>query len=86
MDTDCLGAGDVLDLYMEELSKQYKGKICFFRQDVERNPFIYQQIGIRELPTTILFKDGKLEGHFSGMISKVQIEYKLLNLLASSIS
>lgn len=83
--TDWLGAVDVLDHYMEELSEQYKGKISFFRQNVERTPSIYQQIGIRELPTTILLKDGKLEEHFSGMISKVQIENKLMNLLAGSL-
>ena len=51
---------------MEELDKQYKGKIKFVKVNVDDNPKTSSQFGIVSIPTLLLVKDGKTEQKFVG--------------------
>lgn len=44
---------------MEELEKQYAGKVEIVKMNVDVNPQVSQSLGITSIPTIILFKDGK---------------------------
>jgi thioredoxin 1 len=51
----CLMAGPVI----EELAKEYQGKIKVGKVNVDENPRISQKYGIMSIPTVIIFKKGK---------------------------
>ncbi len=51
----CLMAAPVL----EELSKEYEGKIKFGKLNVDENQKIAGKYGILSIPTVIIFKEGK---------------------------
>ena len=43
---------------LEEVAKEYDGKITIAKMDVDANQAVPAQFGIRGIPTLILFKDG----------------------------
>jgi thioredoxin 1 len=51
----CLIAGPVI----EELAKEYEGKIKVGKLNVDENPKIAQKYGILSIPTVVIFKEGK---------------------------
>ena len=51
----CLAADPVL----EELSKEYDGKIGFAKIDVDMNGPLAVKYGIAAIPTLLIFKDGQ---------------------------
>jgi thioredoxin 1 len=55
---------------MEELDKQYKGKIKFVKVNVDENPRVSSQFGITSIPTLMLVKDGKTAQRFVGFRPK----------------
>lgn len=65
----------------DELSHFYKGKIIFIKIDVDENPEIASEYGIRSIPTVLLFKNGeKIDTVMSNNISEIKniIDNKLL--------
>jgi thioredoxin 1 len=62
----------------EELSKEYSGKINFYKMNVDENNQIPAKFGIRGIPTLILFKGGKILDQIVGGVPKEHIS-KLLN-------
>ncbi|MEA3464524.1 MAG: thioredoxin [Thermodesulfobacteriota bacterium] len=63
---------------IDELADAYSGKIKIGKVNVDENPGIPGQFGVRGIPTLILFKDGKIVDQLVGAIPKKQIE-ELLN-------
>jgi thioredoxin 1 len=51
----CLAAGPIL----EELSKEYDGKIDFTKVNVDENGPLAVKYGIAAIPTMLIFKDGQ---------------------------
>ena len=51
----CLMAGPVI----EELAKEYQGKMEIGKLNVDENPKISQKYSIMSIPTVIVFKNGK---------------------------
>lgn len=45
---------------VEQLSKEFSGKIKFTKLDVDDNPKTPSQYGIRGVPTLIVFKNGQV--------------------------
>ena len=45
---------------VEEVAKQYKGKVKVAKVDVDSNQRIASQLAIRSIPSLYLFKNGKL--------------------------
>src|SRR6056297_1049973 len=59
---------------MEELSKDYDGKVKFAKCNVDDNPVTPGNYGIRAIPTLILFKDGQHVDQIVGMADKSKLE------------
>ena len=55
---------------VDELAKEYSGKIKIGKVDVDDNSSIASQYGIMSIPTLIFFKDGKVMAQLTGVQSK----------------
>ncbi|MGD0339329.1 MAG: thioredoxin [Bacteroidota bacterium] len=63
---------------IEELAVEYEGKIKVVKVDVDNNPKIAMQFGIRSIPTLLIFKEGQVVEQIVGAVSKKHIVEKLL--------
>ena len=62
---------------VDELAKQYKGKVKIAKLDVDEHQQVPQQYGIRSIPTLLLFKGGRVVDTIIGSVSKSKIEESL---------
>src|SRR5918996_1301859 len=69
---------------IEQLAREYTGKVVFGKVNIDENRMITQSFGIQSIPTMIIFKNGKAVDIVVGAIPKSQIETKLHQQLASS--
>ena len=44
---------------LEEISNEMQGKVKIAKVNIDENPEIASQLGIRSIPTLFIFKDGK---------------------------
>ena len=51
---------------LEELAKEYKGKLKVVKIDVDKNPQVAQKFQVRGVPTLILFDKGNVNWKKSG--------------------
>ena len=58
---------------LEDLAKEYAGKLTVAKLDIDANPSITSKFGIRGIPTLILFKGGKPHAQKVGALSKSQL-------------
>jgi thioredoxin 1 len=66
---------------VEDLAKTYAGKIKIAKMDVDKNRQTPAKFGIRNIPTLILFKGGKVANTIIGAQPKSYIEGELKKLL-----
>ena len=66
---------------IEELAKQYDGKIVVGKCDVEDNEELAAEYGIRNIPTVLFFKNGEIVDKLIGAQSKAKFEEKFEALL-----
>ena len=66
---------------IEELSKEYDGKVVIGKCDVEDNEDIAAEFGIRNIPTILFFKNGEVVDKIIGAQPKAKIEEKIQTLL-----
>jgi thioredoxin 1 len=71
---------------IEELAKEYEGKAVIGKVDVDQNPEISMEYGIRSIPTLLFFKDGKLVDRAVGVMSKTQIIQRIEDLLKAKVA
>ena len=45
---------------VEELAKDYEGKAVIGKIDVDSNPNVSMQFGVRNIPTLLIFKNGQI--------------------------
>jgi len=67
----------LIEPIVEELAKEYEGKVKFAKLDVDHNQNTAAKFGIRSIPTLLIFKDGKVVDQIIGAVSKSHIEEKL---------
>lgn len=67
----------MLSPVMEELDKQYSGKVKFMKVNVDENPITSQQFGIASIPTIMIFKGGRPVENLVGFMPKANIENRL---------
>ena len=58
---------------LEEVAKEYEGKLTIAKMDVDANQAVPAQFGIRGIPTLILFKDGAVAAQKVGALAKGQL-------------
>jgi thioredoxin 1 len=66
---------------VEELAKEYEGKVVIGKMDVDENVDTPNEYGIRNIPTILFFKDGQLVDKQVGATQKVNIAAKIEALL-----
>jgi thioredoxin 1 len=62
---------------VEELAKQYKGKVKVAKMDVDEHQQVPQQYGIRSIPTLLVFKGGRVVDTIVGAVPKSKLEESL---------
>jgi len=62
---------------LEDISKDYAGRVIVGKLDVDSNPGTTSRFGIRNIPTILFFKDGKLVDKQVGAVPKAVIVRKL---------
>ena len=63
---------------VEEVAQEYADKLRVFKMDVDANPNTPQGLGIRGIPTLILFKDGAEAKRIVGYRTKEALVEDLL--------
>ena len=58
---------------LEEVAKEYAGKVVIAKMDVDANQAVPAQFGIRGIPTLILFKGGAVSAQKVGALAKGQL-------------
>jgi thioredoxin 1 len=66
---------------VEEISREYEGKAVVVKCDVDNSPAVAAKFGIRNIPTVLFFKDGKVADKQVGAVPKNSFVNKLNNLL-----
>ncbi len=66
----CKAVAPVID----QLAKEYKGKMIFAKVDVEQSPETASFLGIRSIPTMILFHKGEEKERLVGSFPKSRIQ------------
>ena len=62
---------------VEELAKDYDGRAIVGKVDVDSNPNISMQFGVRNIPTLLIFKGGVVVDKQVGAVPKSVLDGKL---------
>ena len=58
---------------LEEIATELKGKVKIVKLNVDENPGVAGKLGIRSIPTLMMFKDGKLSSQKVGAAPKGEL-------------
>jgi thioredoxin 1 len=58
---------------LEEIASEMKGKLKVVKLNIDENPNVPGKLGIRSIPTLILFKDGKAAAQKVGAAPKGEL-------------
>src|ERR671921_3032627 len=67
----------IISPIIEQLAREYTGKVVFGKVNIDENRMITQSFGIQSIPTMIIFKNGKAVDIVVGAIPKAQLETRL---------
>lgn len=73
----CKMVGPIID----ELAKEYEGRVIMGKCDVDENSDLPAEFGIRNIPTVLFFKDGALVDKQVGAVDKPAFVEKVEKLL-----
>ncbi|NMC36725.1 MAG: thioredoxin [Bacteroidales bacterium] len=66
---------------VEDISKEYEGKVLVAKCDVDNCPGVAAKFGIRNIPTVLFFKNGKVADKQVGAVPKTNFINKINVLL-----
>lgn len=66
---------------IEELAKEYDGRIAVGKCDIEEAVDLTDEYGIRNIPTVLFIKNGEVVDKFVGSKSKAEVQKKFEALL-----
>jgi thioredoxin 1 len=69
---------------IEQLAKEYSGRVTVGKVNVDENQRIAAAFGIQSIPTLMIFKAGKAVDVMIGAMPKAQIEMKLKQQLSKN--
>ncbi len=67
---------------VDEVAKEYVGKVRVGKLDVDANPEVPTRFGVMNIPTAVFFKNNKEHSRSVGAISKRELVKKIEELLA----
>jgi thioredoxin 1 len=70
---DWCGPCKMIAPVLEEIAKEYSGKLKIAKLNIDENPATPPKYGIRGIPTLMLFKNGSVEATKVGAVSKSQL-------------
>ena len=59
---------------LEELAQKLDGKLKVAKMNVDENPTVPAQLGVRSIPTLVVYKDGKVVDTRVGALSLEELE------------
>ncbi|MFH1403370.1 MAG: thioredoxin [Candidatus Altiarchaeota archaeon] len=62
---------------IDELAKEYAGRIVFGKLNVDENQEVPAKFNVMSIPTLLVFKDAKLVDQIVGAMPKESIEHKI---------
>ncbi len=62
---------------VEELAQEYDGRLKVGKVDVDSEQKVAANLGIRSIPTLVIFKDGKVADQVIGAVPKAHLVEKL---------
>jgi len=62
---------------VDQLAKDYTGKVVFGKLNVDENPETAQRFGIMAIPTLLVMKDSKEVDRIVGVLPKSELEEKI---------
>lgn len=66
---------------VEELAEEYGDKVVIGKLDVDKNPSLTAKFMVRNIPTILFFKDGKMVDKIVGAVPKNKLQEKINSLL-----
>ena len=68
---------------VEELAREYDGKLKVVKMNVDDNPRTPSRYGVRGIPNLILFKGGEVKEQIVGAVPKSQLVRAIGNVVAA---
>jgi thioredoxin 1 len=66
---------------VDELAKEYDGKLKVVKMNVDENPLTPGKYGVRAIPNLLLFKNGQVKDQIIGACSKSQFVQAIQKLV-----
>ena len=79
------GPCKVIGPIVDQISSEYYGKLTVGKLDADGARDLVQELGIRNIPTLLLYKDGEIVERNTGMITKEKIQDLVDNHLGAQI-
>jgi thioredoxin 1 len=70
---------------VEQLADEYEGRAVIAKVDVDENPQVSMQYGIRSIPALVFFKDGKPVDQVVGAVPKRMLAERLDALVGQEV-
>ena len=67
---------------VEELAKEYEGKMVVGKCDIDENPDLPAQFGVRNIPTILFIKNGEVVDKSVGALPKNKLQEKFEALVS----
>jgi len=71
----------ILSPIIDELAKEFAGKVVFGKMNVDDSPRTAAELGIMAIPTLLFYKNGKLVDNVVGVMPKSVLEDKIRRLM-----
>ncbi|MCD6538474.1 thioredoxin [Candidatus Bathyarchaeota archaeon] len=67
----------ILSPIIDEIARDYVGKIAFGKLNVDENPRVAMEYGIMSIPTLLIFKNGRLVDRIVGAMPRSMLEPRI---------
>lgn len=70
---------------VEELAEEFEGRAKVGKVNVDENPRVAQEYGVRSIPTLLFFKDGEVQEKLVGAAGKGPLKQTLEELVGQTV-